>query len=319
MTGLEKHQIFVELFQEIYEREPEVAYYVLLYYVNKGIELLNRDSGNQALKAEVLSKMDQLEGLKRSLGDPVSKDTYEGFLTMLFCQIDTEDRQQGSGGPTAKKFRNCAKLIEAWGQNGPLSPAWEDKRKYCLWKAADIAKAIKERRVPRRGGPNDEQSSEPMDFQEPPPAHLAPSKPASQPTFPQAPLPPFPQGGYPQAPPAYPQSQPTAYPTQPPAYPTQPPAYPTQPPAYPAQPGYSQSTGQPAYTPMQPPQGMGTYPMANQQAFREGYGRKLTRVQVRILGQVIKASNNAVQEMEFKKIREAKEQLMQALQYLSSF
>lgn len=298
MTGLEKHQIFVELFQEIYEREPEVAYYVLLYYTNKGIELLGRDSGNQALKAEVLSKVDQLEALKRSLGDPVPKDTYEGFLTMLFCQIDTEDRQQGSGGLTAKKFRNCAKLIEAWGVMGPLPPTWEDKRKYCLWKAADIAKAIKERRVPRRGGPNDEQPSEPMDVQEPPPAPQVPSKPASQPTFPQAPPPSYPQGGYPQAPPAYPQSQPTAYPSQP---------------------GYSQPTGQPAYTPMQPSQGMGTYPMANQQAFREGYGTKLTRQQVRILGQVIKASNNAVQEMEFKKIREAKEQLMQALQYLSSF
>lgn len=307
MTGLEKHQIFVELFQEIYEREPEVAYYVLLYYVNKGIELLGRNSTNQALKAEVLSKMDQLEALKRSLGDPVSKDTYEGFLTMLFCQIDTEDRQQGSGGPTAKKFRNCAKLIEAWGVIGPLSPAWEDKRKYCIWKAADIVKAIKERRAPRRGGPNEEQSSEPMDFQEPPPAPQVPSQSTSQPTFPQptsqsafpqAPLPPFPQGGYPQAPPVYPQSQPTAYP---------------------AQPGYSQPTGQPASTPMQPSQGMGTYPMANQQAFREGYGTKLTREQVRLLGQVIKASNNAVQEMEFKKIREAKEHLMQALQYLSSF
>jgi len=297
MTGLEKHQIYVELFQELFEREPEVAYYVLLYYVNKGIEQINRDSANQALKAEVVAKMDQLESLKRSLGDPVPKDTYEGFLTMLFCQVDTEDRQEGSAGPTAKKFRNCAKLIEAWGVMGPIPPAWDSKRKYCMWKAADIIKAIKERRVPRRGGPNDEQSSEPMDVEQNPAS--------SQPVFPQAPAA-FPQAADHSA---YSQAQPDAFPQFPsqPTYPQptnpSPPTYPQ--PAYPSQPSPSQ--------PMQ------TYPMANQQAFRQGYGTKLTREQVRILSQVVKASNNALQEMEFKKIREAKEALSHALQILSTF
>jgi len=53
--------------------------------------------------------------------------------------------------------------------------------------------------------------------------------------------------------------------------------------------------------------------MANQQAFRQGYGTKLTRGQVRFLDQLIKASNNA-QETEFKRIRKAKEALSQALQ-----
>ena len=116
-------------------------------------------SQNPAVKEYVLKSLGEIEGKKSQLGNIDAKDHFENFVTQVFVNADTEDRSGQSNKTTAKNFLVCSHFIEVMNVFEELPPDWEEKRKYCKWKANDIAKALKEGRQPTPGPPESMQAS----------------------------------------------------------------------------------------------------------------------------------------------------------------
>eukprot|EP00850_Spirogloea_muscicola_P019579 SM000194S04815 [mRNA] locus=s194:84961:86848:- [translate_table: standard] len=77
----------------------------------------------------------------------------QGFAEQVFAKADKQDRDGRADLTTAKTFKAASTFMEVLRQFGPLSPEIEQKRKYAVWKAADIFKAIGEGRRPVAGPP----------------------------------------------------------------------------------------------------------------------------------------------------------------------
>jgi vacuolar protein sorting-associated protein VTA1 len=163
---LKAYKRFLVQANQIQKVDPKVAYYCRLYALTK--MLAKPDQGglanprDPAVKDIVNGIMANLESAKKAFDEPLDPEgDFEAVKTMaenVFANADSQDRDGEATIRTSHAFMTSFVLYEVLEQFGDKSkdPEIQQKCKYAKWKAADIAKAIKEGRKPTRGGPNEE-------------------------------------------------------------------------------------------------------------------------------------------------------------------
>lgn len=143
------------------ESNPRIAYIIKLHAANsihsefkKDSSILS-DSNKDKLKSEILDiNKIKIEGEKPSKNNI---QEFEEFIENLFANVDEEDREKIVTMKTAKSFKMVGELIEVFKFFDNIVPEiWDEKKKYCKFKAIDIAKSLKLGQVPKRGGPNED-------------------------------------------------------------------------------------------------------------------------------------------------------------------
>ena len=106
--------------------------------------------------------MDSLEQTKDVMrSDPAVSDSatakshVESFALSIFYSADTDDRDGKATQTTAKAFAASSKFLEVLGAFGDIDADTVTKIRYAKWKAADIAKALREGRKPAPGAPGE--------------------------------------------------------------------------------------------------------------------------------------------------------------------
>jgi vacuolar protein sorting-associated protein VTA1 len=126
-------------------------------------------------KLILIKIMDELEEKKKCFSvsenevitnDVVGYAHVENFALKIFFNADNEDRAGKSSKKTAKTFLAASLFLELLnvfveeGNNCYLDASIQEKIRYARWKAAEIAKAIKEGRPITPGPPTTEQTED---------------------------------------------------------------------------------------------------------------------------------------------------------------
>ncbi|KZT53040.1 DUF605-domain-containing protein [Calocera cornea HHB12733] len=140
---------------EVKTADPVVAYWCLYNAARLGLPLAK--GHDQDAKRYIEQILMYLEASKGTLqGEKAISDTdmacqrIEAFASRIFGNADNEDRMGAATKLTAKKFlaaANFMQLLSIFDREGDVA----DKIKYAKWKASDIAKALREGRVPLAG------------------------------------------------------------------------------------------------------------------------------------------------------------------------
>jgi len=79
------------------------------------------------------------------------------FVLTVFAKADKEEREvETITKKQAIDFKRVSDFVQILTLFGELDPDMEEKRKYCVFKAGSIMKALKEGKQPDfRGNPND--------------------------------------------------------------------------------------------------------------------------------------------------------------------
>ncbi|KAI0080324.1 DUF605-domain-containing protein [Panus rudis PR-1116 ss-1] len=154
---------YLQRAEEVKAQEPVVAYWCAYYAAQIGISMKAK---GPAASHFLLQLLDTLENMKKEIGpnDAIDEDSVgsayvENFALKVFARADNEDRNGKATRATAKKFLAAANFFEVLSvfssSSSEPSSAMEsttaEKIRYAKWKAADIAKAIREGRKPTPG------------------------------------------------------------------------------------------------------------------------------------------------------------------------
>ncbi|KAG7099619.1 hypothetical protein E1B28_001447 [Marasmius oreades] len=174
---------YLQRADELYRKEPIVAYWCLYYATQTGIAAkVTRDVAARDFLSQLIGT---LERLKAEIGpndavdlEAASAAYVENFALKVFTAADNEDRKGGSTRATAKKFLAAANFLEVLKTfpQTEISEPVEDKVRYAKWKAAEIAKAFREGRKPTPGPAGGEaQPSPELELPSAPPLETTPT------------------------------------------------------------------------------------------------------------------------------------------------
>ncbi|KAI5451314.1 hypothetical protein NCC49_001909 [Naganishia albida] len=188
--------------RELRKADPVMSYWCCFSAASASMRLPGKRS-HEANKF-LMNLLDVLEQMKSSLVDPTSGVEHstitdeaagsayvENFAMKVFLQADDEDRAGKASKATIRKFVVAAQFMEVLrcfeAPNG-MRDELEQKQQYARWKAADIAKALKEGRTPTPGPPAGEENVG-TDGEEPAASTsgTAASPPSTFPSLPDAP------------------------------------------------------------------------------------------------------------------------------------
>ncbi|XP_062980664.1 vacuolar protein sorting-associated protein VTA1 homolog isoform X2 [Elgaria multicarinata webbii] len=148
-------QHFLRTAQELEKREPVVAYYCRLYAMQTGMKI---DSKNPECRKFLCKLMDQLEAMKKQLGDNeaitqeiVGCAHVENYALKMFLYADNEDRAGQFHKNMIKSFYTASLLIDVLTVFGELTDENVQHRKYARWKAAYIHNCLKAGETPQSG------------------------------------------------------------------------------------------------------------------------------------------------------------------------
>ena len=108
-----------------------------------------------------MGEMNDLETMKKALPEGTTKEDHryvvENFVTSVFTHTDKEERTcETIEKRHAQDFNRCSHFIMLLSSfHGAYDEQWEEKRKYCVFKAGTILKSLKAGVQPPRGNPND--------------------------------------------------------------------------------------------------------------------------------------------------------------------
>ncbi|XP_030054363.1 vacuolar protein sorting-associated protein VTA1 homolog [Microcaecilia unicolor] len=141
--------------QEHEKRDPVVAYYCRLYAMQTGMKI---DSKTPECRKFLLKLMDQLEAMKKQLGDCesitqeiVGSAHVENYALKMFLYADNEDRAGHFHKNMIKSFYTASLLIDTLSVFGELSEENVQHRKYARWKATYIHNCLKNGETPQAG------------------------------------------------------------------------------------------------------------------------------------------------------------------------
>jgi len=87
----------------------------------------------------------------------------DNFLLSMFAKIDKEERTAPQITKNhALDFKRCSDFIAILTMFGPLEPEWEERDKYCKFKAGIILKCLKSGEEPPRGNPFAKEEEKPV-------------------------------------------------------------------------------------------------------------------------------------------------------------
>ncbi|XP_035534259.1 vacuolar protein sorting-associated protein VTA1 homolog isoform X2 [Morone saxatilis] len=141
--------------QEHEQRDPVVAYYCRLYAMQTGMKL---DSKTPECRKFLVKLMDQLESMKKELGDndSISQEVVgnahiENYALKMFLYADNEDRAGRFHKNMIKSFYSSSLLLDVLSVFGELSEENIQHRKYARWKATYIHNCLKNGETPQAG------------------------------------------------------------------------------------------------------------------------------------------------------------------------
>jgi vacuolar protein sorting-associated protein VTA1 len=143
---------------------PVIAYYSQLFAVQNGLKIMKAQPDlSPEQKKFLMSEMETLEKMKGGLPEGTTKEeqryVVEAFVTSTFTNADKDERTcETITKKNAQDFHFCGHMISLMGIFGPEAieeGGWDEKKKYCQFKAATIIKAMKVGEQPPRGNPND--------------------------------------------------------------------------------------------------------------------------------------------------------------------
>ena len=143
------------------QHDPVIAYYCLLFVVQEGMSIAKRSKDTTTY---LMQLMDQLEEMKKSpaltqnelvTNEEAAFSYCENFALKIFLKADTEDRQGQSSKKTAMSFLASSVFLQMLKQFKQQVDTGEvdEKIRYAKWKAADIAKSLREGKQPQPGPP----------------------------------------------------------------------------------------------------------------------------------------------------------------------
>lgn len=94
-----------------------------------------------------------------NIDDEDKREMYESFVQSTFQKTDQEERTCEKIDKThSLSFKKLAFLIETLNVIYPegLNQTWEERWKYCIFKATDIFRSLKQGIQPKRGNPKKE-------------------------------------------------------------------------------------------------------------------------------------------------------------------
>ncbi|KAM4772164.1 vacuolar protein sorting-associated protein VTA1 homolog [Rhinophrynus dorsalis] len=141
--------------QEHDKRDPVVAYYCRLYAMQTGMKI---DSKSPECRKFLSKLMDQLEALKKQLGDCdsitqeiVGSAHVENYALKMFLYADNEDRAGRFHKNMIKSFYTASLLLDTLAVFGELTEENVQHRKYARWKATYIHNCLKNGETPQAG------------------------------------------------------------------------------------------------------------------------------------------------------------------------
>lgn len=108
-----------------------------------------------------MSELQDLEAMKALMPEGTTKadhaNSIENFVASVFTMADKEERTcETVSKKNAMDFNRCSHFIMLLTVfDNIFDSAWDDKRKYCVFKAGSILKCIKAGQQPPRGNPDD--------------------------------------------------------------------------------------------------------------------------------------------------------------------
>ncbi|KAI0045200.1 DUF605-domain-containing protein [Auriscalpium vulgare] len=145
---------FLQRAEETKTQDPIISYWCAYHAAQVGITLKAQGPTNRAFLGALLTS---LENIRAALGpqdaidvESASSAYVENYALRVFTSADNEDRRGAASRMTVKKFVAAAAFLEVLKVFEDKAP-WEmheDKVRYSKWRAADIAKAIREGRKP---------------------------------------------------------------------------------------------------------------------------------------------------------------------------
>lgn len=143
---------YIKYAMELREHVPIMAYYCKLYAVQKGLEFIKNDTSgvdHSNAKKFLLNEMTDLEQMKKLMPEGTvkadHKNNVENFVASVFTNTDKEERTcETITKKIAMDFNRCSHFIMLLSIfDDCYDDAWEEKRKYCVFKAGTIMKALK--------------------------------------------------------------------------------------------------------------------------------------------------------------------------------
>ncbi|KAF7799279.1 hypothetical protein EIP86_010511 [Pleurotus ostreatoroseus] len=163
---------YLQRAEEVKSQDPVISYWCAYYAAQLGIGLKLKDHASRAFLLDLLELLERMKteiGQNDAIEDDAASAAYvENFALRVFSAADNEDRRGNANRGTAKKFLAAANFLEVLSTFESASSSPEatttinvsEKIRYAKWKAADIAKAIREGRKPTPGGIDEPQPEE---------------------------------------------------------------------------------------------------------------------------------------------------------------
>eukprot|EP00949_MAST-11_sp_MAST-11-sp1_P005210 g5210.t1 len=154
-----------------------VAYFTRYYAIQLGLKVKS-DLGDNApprVMEYLLALMDKVEADKKRLPQykpEEAKQFCKQFAYSIFRKADDQDRAHNANKQTARTFYAAQIFLDTLKQFGELDEEESKLRRYAMFKASDILKAIREGRTPTPGPPSEQGAIE--SGAEPPKAEAGP-------------------------------------------------------------------------------------------------------------------------------------------------
>eukprot|EP00210_Caulerpa_lentillifera_P005756 g5503.t1 len=132
---------------EIETVDKKVAYYCRLYAVEQGIKLEQRDQKADDLLELVLNQLER-DKPQIQLDQQADRDHCEKFALNILVKAKKRDEQGIADRDTAKAYYAAFNFVEILKQFGKLSKEIEKERRFAVFRAAEIKKALDENREP---------------------------------------------------------------------------------------------------------------------------------------------------------------------------
>lgn len=151
---------FFKYSMDLNSQFPVVAYYLKFYAVTKGFDLLKaapQGSNTTDQKAFLKNELSELETMFTSLPGGSKEDhryQVENFVLSVFAKVDKDERTcEKVTKNNAIDFKRCGDFISMMTIFGELEPEWQERERFCKYKAGTILKCLKNGEEPPRGNP----------------------------------------------------------------------------------------------------------------------------------------------------------------------
>jgi len=153
---------FEKIVKKLEGTYPLPAYYIKLHSVMKAMKMCGdkKTADFKEIRNTAMKKIEELETMKtnlKNIPEEEKKDTFFQFVQSQFTTVDREERTTEKVTMLhALAFKQWAFVIECLEEIKLYDEEWQERRKYCLFKAGDIMKWLKSGTTPKRGNPNAE-------------------------------------------------------------------------------------------------------------------------------------------------------------------